>query len=89
MEEGATRLNLPQLCACMVKQFLPSPSGVFETVDDLDGAAIAGPPGVIIEQIEKFHEAGVEHFVFDLRTRFGEFEELVEMIGAEVLPVLR
>ena len=41
------------------------------------------------QQIEKFHAAGVEHFVFDLRTRFGEFEELVEMIGAEVLPALR
>ena len=34
-------------------------------------------------------QLGVEHFVFDLRTRFAEFEELIELIGSEVLPVLR
>ena len=89
VEEGARQLNLKQLCASMVKQFILPPSGTFETVEDIDGAAIAGPPDVIVEQIIKFHAAGVEHFVFDLRTRFAEFEELIELIGSEVLPVLR
>ena len=89
VEEGAKQLNLKQLCASMVKQFILPPSGTFETVEDIDGAAIAGPPDVIVEQINKFHAAGVEHFVFDLRTRFAEFEELIELIGSEVLPVLR
>ena len=62
VEEGARQLNLKQLCASMVKQFILPPSGTFETVEDIDGAAIAGPPEVIVEQIIKFHAARCRAF---------------------------
>jgi hypothetical protein len=77
-----------ELCRAMTKQCMPPPSGAFRDLDDLDGAAIAGPADVIVAQIRRLQDAGVEHFVFDLRTRFAEFEECVEMLGAEVLPLL-
>ena len=89
VEEGVRHFNMRELCGSMTKQYLPPPSGEFRTIADLDGAAIAGPAEVMIESIRRFHDAGVEHFVFDFRTRFAEFEDCVEMVGAEVLPQLR
>ena len=87
--EGAVRsFNMNELCRAMAKQCMPPPSGAFRTLDDLDGAAIAGPADVILQRIRRFHDAGVEHFVFDFRTRFAEFEDCVEMIGSEILPPL-
>jgi hypothetical protein len=64
------------------------PSGKFETLAYLDGAAIAGPADVIVEEVRAFHKIGVEHFVFDFRTRFARFGECIEMVSAEVLPPL-
>ncbi|HEY6434344.1 MAG TPA: TIGR03619 family F420-dependent LLM class oxidoreductase [Acetobacteraceae bacterium] len=89
IEEGARHFNMPELCAAMTKSFIVPPSGAFRTVEDMDGAAIAGPADVIVENIQRFREIGVEHFVFDFRTRFAQFEECVEMVGAEVLPRLK
>ncbi|HEY6431520.1 MAG TPA: hypothetical protein VIZ17_06015 [Acetobacteraceae bacterium] len=42
-----------------------------------------------MENIQRFREIGVEHFVFDFRTRFAQFEECVGLVGAEVLPRLK
>jgi alkanesulfonate monooxygenase SsuD/methylene tetrahydromethanopterin reductase-like flavin-dependent oxidoreductase (luciferase family) len=89
VEAAAKSFNMGELCRAMTKQCMPPPSGEFRTLDDLDGAAIAGPPDILVEQIARFHDAGVEHFVFDFRTRFKEFKDCVEMVGAEVLPRLR
>ncbi len=89
VEEAAKSFNMVELCRAMTKQCVPPPSGAFQTLDDLDGAAIAGPPDVIAERVRRFQEAGVQHFVFDFRTRFAEFEDCVERVGAEVLPLLR
>jgi alkanesulfonate monooxygenase SsuD/methylene tetrahydromethanopterin reductase-like flavin-dependent oxidoreductase (luciferase family) len=88
IEEAVRSFNMPELCAAM-KQFIPPPGGAFRSYDDLDGAAIAGPADVIAENVNAFHELGVEHFVFDFRTRFANFEECVETVGTEVLPLLR
>lgn len=89
VEEAAKSFNMAELCRAMTKQCMPPPSGAFRTLEDLDGAAIAGPPDVLVERIERFHAAGVGHFIFDFRTRFAEFEACVELVGAEVLPKLR
>jgi alkanesulfonate monooxygenase SsuD/methylene tetrahydromethanopterin reductase-like flavin-dependent oxidoreductase (luciferase family) len=88
VEEAVRSFNIPELCAAM-KQFNPPPAGAFRSYEDLDGAAIAGPADVIAENVNAFHELGVEHFVFDFRTRFANFEECVETVGSEVLPLLR
>jgi alkanesulfonate monooxygenase SsuD/methylene tetrahydromethanopterin reductase-like flavin-dependent oxidoreductase (luciferase family) len=88
VEAAATSFNMTELCRAMTKQCVPPPSGSFRDLEDLDGAAIAGPAAIIIERIGRFHDAGVDHFVFDFRTRFAAFEECVEYVGAEVLPQL-
>lgn len=58
-------------------------------LEDLDGAIIAGPPEQIVAEVLEFHNAGCDHFVFDLRLRFDDWLESLHMIGEEVLPVLR
>jgi alkanesulfonate monooxygenase SsuD/methylene tetrahydromethanopterin reductase-like flavin-dependent oxidoreductase (luciferase family) len=89
VEAAAQSFNMTELCRAMTKQCMPPPSGAFRTLEDLDGAAIAGPPDIILAHIARLHEAGVEHFIFDFRTRFAQFEECLELVGAEVLPELR
>lgn len=89
VEEATRSFNMAELCRAMTKQCVPPPSGAFRDLDDLDGAAIAGPADVIAERVRRFQDAGVQHFVFDFRTRFAEFEDCVERVGAEVLPLLR
>jgi alkanesulfonate monooxygenase SsuD/methylene tetrahydromethanopterin reductase-like flavin-dependent oxidoreductase (luciferase family) len=89
VEEGMKYFNMKELFTTTARpEYLLPPSGKFETLEDLDGAAIAGPADVIIEQVRAFQKIGVEHFVFDFRTQFQQFEECVEMVGTEVLPLL-
>jgi probable F420-dependent oxidoreductase len=88
VEEAARSFNLAELFS-MATQYMPPPSGTFRTLDDLDGAAIAGPADVIVEQVRAYEAAGIEHLVFDFRTSFERYEECVEMVGTEVLPEIR
>lgn len=88
VEDGMRHFNMPALYGAMKQYELP-PSGAFGSLEDLDGAAIAGPPEVIAEQVRSFQELGCDHFVFDFRSRFSEFEECIEIVGNEVLPLLR
>ncbi len=87
VEDAATSFNLSELFS-MAKQYLAPPSGRFQTLDDLDGAAIAGPADVIAEHVRAYQAVGIEHFVFDFRTSFDRYEECVEIVGTEVLPLL-
>jgi probable F420-dependent oxidoreductase len=88
VEEAATAFDLDELISTAAKQSLPPPSGRFQTLEDLDGAAIAGPADVIVEHVRAFQAVGIEHLAFDLRTRFDRYEECLEMLGTEVLPRL-
>jgi len=65
------------------------PPGGFQELDDLRGIVSAGTPEEIIEQVAEIAERGMDHFVFDLRMQFDTFEETLELIGTEVLPMLR
>ena len=64
-------------------------SGSWSTLEDVEGAVFAGEPGDIIEGVLKLRERGFDHFAFDVRFQFDQFEELLELIAAEILPVLR
>lgn len=67
-------------------RWVPPPSGRFENAEDIEGALVAGTPEDIVASVVKFHEAGCEHIVFDLRFRFSEWLECVQLVGEEVLP---
>lgn len=63
--------------------------GRIETLDDLDGAIIAGPPEHIAETVRGYEEAGCTNFVFDLRLRYDAWLDSLHLLGEEVLPLLR
>jgi probable F420-dependent oxidoreductase len=65
------------------------PSGSFETHEDLRGMFIAGEPGDVVEGILELAERPVDHMVFDLRNQFETYEQSLELIATEVLPVVR
>jgi probable F420-dependent oxidoreductase len=89
-EEAISKVNWREMMeqAIRSKWELPD-SGQWETPEDLEGALIAGPADTIVAETRKYHDAGLEHIVYDLRFRFDEWRECVAMLGEEVLPELR
>lgn len=71
------------------KWWVKPESGVFETAEDIQGSLIAGSPEEVVEEVEKFAEAGVDHLVFDTRLGFDRWFEQIELLGSYVLPALR
>lgn len=71
-----------------MRRFTPPPGG-FRGPEDSEGGVIAGTPDDIVREVEMWHAAGADLFVFDLRACFAEWEESVALIGREVLPRLR
>jgi alkanesulfonate monooxygenase SsuD/methylene tetrahydromethanopterin reductase-like flavin-dependent oxidoreductase (luciferase family) len=59
----------------------------FETAEDLQGALIAGSPDDIVAELQQFERRGVDEVVLDLRQRMDVFEEALEQLSREVLPV--
>jgi alkanesulfonate monooxygenase SsuD/methylene tetrahydromethanopterin reductase-like flavin-dependent oxidoreductase (luciferase family) len=64
-------------------------SGDWTSPEDLEGALIAGTADDIIEATTKYHEAGLEHLVYDLRFRYDNWLECLRFLGEEVLPKVR
>ncbi len=87
VEEAASYLDVPQLLSDVNARY--GNTGRYESLEDLGGFAVAGTPEVLIEQVRLDQQAGAQHFVFDLRTRFADWEDCLGMIGEEILPVLR
>jgi probable F420-dependent oxidoreductase len=88
VEEGIRAFRMDSLLHDTEKGYGLGPSGSMQTLADLDGAAIAGPPDVIEAEVRRHQEVGVEHFVFDMRGRFEDWEACLAAIGEEVLPRL-
>lgn len=88
-EEALAKVNWRGMMEQAIRAKWENDSGRWETPEDLEGALIAGPPATIIEEVRKYHAAGLSHLVFDLRFRFDEWFECVQLLGEEVLPELR
>ncbi|HII51614.1 MAG TPA: LLM class flavin-dependent oxidoreductase [Halobacteriales archaeon] len=69
--------------------WLKPKSGKFENLEDLEGVIMAGTPEDIAQEVGKFIEAGVDHIVFDLRFRLHDYDYCMDLIGEEVLPLLK
>ena len=89
VEEASARLDLDQLFAASQKKGYSQEAEPLSSVADFDGGIIAGPSDVIIEEVRKYQEVGSQHFVFDLRACYEQWEESLELLGTEVLPELR
>lgn len=64
-------------------------SGWWNTLEDVEGAVFAGEPRDIVDGVMKLWDRGFDHFVFDVRFQFGEFESMLELIANEIVPELR
>jgi alkanesulfonate monooxygenase SsuD/methylene tetrahydromethanopterin reductase-like flavin-dependent oxidoreductase (luciferase family) len=60
-----------------------------DNVDRSRGLILAGTPADIISECRDYQDAGANHIVFDLRLRFGEWDEQLDLLGKEVLPAFR
>ena len=90
-EEALKHVNIPGLLAWAnkAKFAVKPPSGVFETVEDLEGQLIVGNPEEAVREVKKFQDLGTEHLVFDFRFKFDRFFDQIQLLGREVLPHLR
>ena len=65
----------------------PKPaSGIFSTLDDIQGLILAGTPQDIIRAARAYQAAGAELLVFDLRFRYRDWYQQIDLLGKEVLP---
>jgi probable F420-dependent oxidoreductase len=64
-------------------------SGKFETLADIHGVILAGSPADIVRETRAYERAGADHIVYDLRLRFADWYEQIDLLGNEVLPALR
>jgi hypothetical protein len=64
-------------------------SGKFSTIEDIRGAILAGTPDDIARETRAYENAGANHIVYDLRLRFADWYEQIDLLGKEVLPTLR
>ena len=62
------------------------PSGVFSRLDDIRGLILAGTPADVIRETRAYEDAGADHIVYDLRFRYADWHEQVDLLGQEVLP---
>jgi probable F420-dependent oxidoreductase len=88
-EEALSKVNWKGMMGQAIQAKWENDSGRWETPDDLEGALIAGPPERIIADTRKYQQAGLQHIVYDLRFRFDDWDECLQVLGEEVLPELR
>ena len=90
-ENALSKVNVKGLWETADKKrgWVKPASGRFSTLEDLEGLLIAGSPSDVVKEIQKYEANGLDHFVFDLRFRYPDYERQLDLIGQEVLPLLR
>lgn len=82
------RMNVPGLIKNANAQtfWVKPPSGEFTNVEELDGSILAGTPDDIVRGVRRYQELGCDLLVFDLRMRFPDYLQQIEVLATEVLP---
>jgi probable F420-dependent oxidoreductase len=90
-EMALDKVNIEALIAEARKYptWVKPPGGTFATLDDIRGYILVGSPADIVRETRAYEAAGADHIVYDLRFRYADWLEQVEMLGNEVLPALR
>ena len=60
-----------------------------ENQDASRGIVLAGSPADIVGESRAFEAAGANHIIYDLRLRYADWYEQIDLLGNEVLPALR
>ena len=64
-------------------------SGTFSKLEDIEGLLLAGTPEDVARDTRRYEEGGLNHIVYDLRFRYADWYEQIELLGKEVLPAVR
>ena len=90
-EKALSGVNIESLIAEANKYptWVKPPSGVFSNLEDIRGFILAGTPADIARETRAYEEAGADHIVYDLRFRYADWPEQIDLLGEEVLPALR
>jgi probable F420-dependent oxidoreductase len=89
-EEARDKVNWREMMQQAIDSKWEMPdSGGWNSADDLYGALIYGTPDDVVEATERFHQGGLDHVIYDLRFRYDEWLECVQLMGEEVLPKCR
>ncbi len=72
-----------------VANWVKPASGSFSTLADIPGMILAGSPADIVRDSRAYEEAGADHIVYDLRLRFQDWDEQLDILGQKVLPALQ
>lgn len=86
--EALATLNVPGLIknANAQKFWVRPPSGEFTSIDDLEGSILVGTPDDVAADVRRYEDLGAELIIFDLRMRFADWLEQIELISDEVIP---
>jgi alkanesulfonate monooxygenase SsuD/methylene tetrahydromethanopterin reductase-like flavin-dependent oxidoreductase (luciferase family) len=83
-------INVPSLIAEANKfRAWAKTTAIFSTLDDIRGFILAGTPADIAGESRAYAEAGADHIIYDLRFRYADWLEQIDLLGREVLPALR
>jgi len=87
-KSATERMNVPGLIknANAQKFWIKPKSGEFTKIEELDGSILAGTPDDIVRGVQRYQELGCDLLIFDLRMRFPDYLEQIEIIAKEVLP---
>ncbi len=88
VEDGLRHVPIEQLAHDFSRKFSVPKSGTYRTIADFTGALIAGPAEDIIAGVREHQRSGVDLVIFDMRLRFGDWDDCIAMLGEEVVPRL-
>jgi probable F420-dependent oxidoreductase len=88
-EKALSQVPWQEMLHGAVQPGWPVPEHGWSRPEDLDGALIAGTPQEVVEGTRRFHQAGLDHIVFDVRFQFDQWMETVQLLGEEVVAPLR
>ncbi len=64
-------------------------SEALSEVEAARGILLAGAPADIVRETRAYEESGADHIVYDLRLRYADWRQQLDLLGNEVLPALR
>ncbi len=87
-DAATKRMNVPGLIknANAQKFWLKPESGEFTKIEELDGSILAGNPEDIVRGVKRYQDIGCDLLIFDLRMRFPDYLQQIEVLAKEVLP---
>jgi probable F420-dependent oxidoreductase len=87
-EEAVANADVPALLSEASRKYKLADGSAPSELADLDGAVIVGNPDEVLAGVRRCQDAGADHFIFDLRLRFKDWEDALAEIGEEILPIL-